>query len=180
MSNRVSQIILLCEDDPQESLVRRYLKQCGQNTDPPYLRAINASREVHGGNVQWVLQQFPGQLMACRQRHISHTNTLLIVVADADKFTVECRREEFIATPPLNPSDPLVILIPRRHIETWIRSAIGNAVNETDDYKRPEPQKREIRDAARQIFTWSHGQQKPGSACVQSLLSALQHWRRIG
>ena len=180
MSNRVSQIILLCEDDPQESLVRYYLKQCGQNTDPPYLRPFNASRQVHGGNVQWVLQQFPRQLMACRKRHVSHTNTLLIVVADADKLTVQSRLAGFIATPPVDPSDPVVILIPRRHIETWIRSARGDSVNETDDYKKPEPQKSEIRDAARQIFAWSHGQPKPGSACVQSLLSALQHWRRLG
>jgi hypothetical protein len=181
MSNRISKVILLCEDDPQERLVRCYLEKCGFNTTPPYLLPINASRQVHGGNVLWVLREFPKQLLACRQRHSASANTLLIVVVDADNFAVEDRRKQFAATPPrVKPDDPLVILIPRRHIETWIRSALGNTVNETDDYKTPKPNKSEIRDAAQRIYGWSHDQQKRGSACVQSLLSALPEWRRIG
>lgn len=181
MGKRMSQVILLCEDDPQERLVRCYLEQCGFNTAAPYLRPINASRMVHGGNVQWVLREFPNQLQAWRKRHAAFANTLLIVVADADEFAVKDRERQFWEVPmESNTDDPLVILIPRRHVETWIRSALGDAVNETDGYKTPKPRKSEIRLAAQRIHAWCHSQEEPVPGCVQSLRAALPLWRRIG
>lgn len=170
----------MCEDDPQERLVRSYLKVCGLNTEPPYFVLLNASREVHGGNVGWVLREFPKQLHACRQRHATQANTLLVVVADADSFTVVDRQGHLIADPPVSPTDPLVMLIPRRHIETWIRAATGQPVNETDSYKNPEPKKSEVRAAAAAIHGWSRNTPQPGPTCVASLLSTLPRWRRIG
>jgi len=43
-------MILLCEDDAQEQLVRFYLKKSGLNTTPPCFIPINASRshQIHG------------------------------------------------------------------------------------------------------------------------------------
>lgn len=180
MSSRVSGIILLCEDDPQEQLVRAYTKKCGLNTDRPYFTPCNASRAVHGGNVGWVIQEFPRQLHACRQRQ-ARAKTLLIVVADADDFTVEQRREHFIgAAVNIQTGDPLVLLIPRRHIETWIHNALGHTVDESSSYKHPEPAKIEIRAAAQRIYEWSRQSPQTGSSCVESLLIALPEWRKIG
>jgi hypothetical protein len=176
VSDRVSQTVLLCEDDPQEQLVRAYLKKCDLPTEPPQFLAKNASRLVHGGNVDWVLQTFPGELEACRKRHVSHANTRLIAVVDADEFTVAQRRGHFVASD----TDPTVILIPKRHIETWIRAALGQAVNEVDSYKKPEPKKAEIRTAANQIHGWARDNPNAGTTCVDSLRQALSHWRRIG
>ena len=183
MANRASQTILLCEDDPQERLVRTYLKACGLDTVPPSFVPRNASREVHGGNVDWVRREFPKELRACRHRHAAKAETLLIVVVDADKFEVGERRGHLLADPadsPVASKDPLVILIPRRHIETWIRAATGKKVNETDDYKNPEPAKSEIRAAARTIYDWARDQPKPGPTCVPSLHTSFPEWRRVG
>ncbi len=180
MNERISRTILLCEDDPQERLVRSYLKVCGLNTEPPYLVPLNASREVQGGNVGWVVREFPKQLHACRQRHATQANTLLVVVADADSLTVVERQNHLIAEPPVTPTDPLVMLIPRRHIETWIKAAMGQPVNETENCKSPAPKKSDVRAASATIHGWARNTLQPGSTCVASLHSALPQWRRIG
>ena len=177
VGDRVSQIILLCEDDPHAQLVRRYLKKAGLDTNPPVFIPRNASREVHGGNVGWVLREFPRELVACRHRHSVNANTLLIAIVDADHFTVAQRRAEMVAFA----NDPVVVLIPRRHVETWIRAVQDlETIDETTDYKRPEPSRAGIRDAADQIYAWAHGNPLPSFRSVPSLSDSLAEWRKIG
>lgn len=178
MSDRISRTVLLCEDDPQHQLVRSYLKKCGLNAKEPSLIPRVASREVHGGNVDWVIREFSRELTACMQRHV-RARTLLIVVVDADDFTISQRREHLVASDTAPAEDMLVVLIPKRHIETWIRSALGNEVNEKDNYKRPAPKKSEIKEAAGRIHGWAHNEPEPGQECVDSLRSSLPEWRRI-
>jgi hypothetical protein len=162
------------------------MKQCGLKSQSPYLRERIASREIHGGNVHWVIREFPRELIACRRRHQGFADTLLILVADADDFEVEARRQhlekslEDAQLDPMAPDDPLVLLIPRRNIETWIHSALGEGVNETDDYKRSKHARDEIRAAARVIHQWARAGAQPAKLCVQSLRDALPSWRRIG
>src|SRR4051794_29168919 len=93
MTRRVSQTILLCEDEAQERLVKAYLKQCGLPYQAPAVRTVVASREKQGGNDSWVLNRFPKELHACRQRQ-KKAQTLLIVMIDADHHTVEDRRQQ--------------------------------------------------------------------------------------
>jgi hypothetical protein len=180
VSSRVSQTVLLCEDDEQERLVRFYMHHCGLKTDPPYLYPINASRKVHGGNVTWVIREFPKQLEACRKRHAAYASTLLIVVMDADQGQVVERRGQLICDPAVSGKDPLVVLIPRRHIETWIRAALNIYVDETTDYKNPVPTKSEVRVAVATIHSWARDNPQPGPTCVPSLKTALPEWRKIG
>jgi hypothetical protein len=172
-------MILLCEDDAQEQLVRFYLKKSGLDTTPPCF-IINASRKVHGGNVRWVLHEFPRQLEACRRRHATHARTLLIVVADADDHSVAERRSHLDGSIGVFDTDLLVVLIPRRHVETWIRAALGHEVNETDDYKHPTIKRDHIRAAANQIHGWARDNPEPGPTCVDSLRASLTQWRKIG
>lgn len=176
MSDRVSEIVLLCEDDRQEQVVRRYLDRCGLRTLEPTLRVRNASREVHGGNIGWVLREFPMEMEACRKRHAVHAKTLLIVVVDADEKATVDRRAQ-LAT---SVGDPVVALIPKRHIETWIRAALGAPVNEIDSYKNPAPKKADIKAAAGQIHGWARNNPAPGTTCVDSLRPSLPEFRRLG
>ncbi len=104
---------------------------------------------------------------------------MLIVVVDADENTVAGRRGHLNQQSQIDAHDPLVILIPRRHIETWIRAALGDAVNENDSYKKPEPKKSEIRAAGIQIHGWARENPLPGATCVDSLRIALPEWRKI-
>lgn len=179
MSNRVSQTIVLCEDDPQEQLVRLYAKKCGLNTDLPYFKPRNASREVHGGNVGWVIREFPNELKACRKR-AARARTLLVVIVDADLKTVNDRRAELYKDVETSRDDPTVVLIPKRSVETWIRAARGQNVSETDSLKNPTPEKNEIREAANQIHGWARDNPIPDNTCVESLRRALPEWREIG
>ena len=87
MSERASQIILLCEDELHERLVKAYMKECSLETQEPCMRSLVASRMVQGGNVDWVLREFAGQVHACRQR-LKQAKTLLVVMADADRLTL--------------------------------------------------------------------------------------------
>jgi len=176
VTDRVSKTVLLCEDDPQEQLVRSYLTKCGLNTEPPSFLPRNASRVVRGGNLGWVLREFPKELEACRRRHATHANTLLVVVVDADIYTVAERRGHLNQG---SPADPTVVLIPKRHIETWIRAALGQTVNESDSYKSPEPKRSEIRTAANQIHGWARDNPGAGPTCVDSLRVSLPEWRKI-
>ncbi|MCX7047482.1 MAG: hypothetical protein NTX50_18615 [Candidatus Sumerlaeota bacterium] len=126
-----------------------------------------------------MLQEFPKELQACRQRQ-TKAKTLLIAVVDADKLEVDRRRADLKADPQVTPTDPLAVLIPRRHIETWILAAMNRTVNETDDYKKPEPKKSEVQAAAATIHGWARNNPEPGPTCVPSLNSALPEWRKIG
>jgi hypothetical protein len=186
MSDRASQIILLCEDELHERLVKAYMKECGLETQEPCVRSLVASRLVQGGNVDWVLREFPGQVQACRQRQ-KRAKTLLVVMADADKYTVQQRLQHFNdrlqqqGAEPLGAEDPIILLIPRRHGETWLASLLGKIVTEEEDCKGwNKPTKDEIRQAASTAYQWARPNAKPGATCVSSLKQALADWHRIG
>lgn len=152
-----------------------FLRAFGVKAMEPFVQRINASREVHGGNVSWVLDRFPAELEACQRRNIK-ARTLLIVTVDADNFSVEERRGHLKG---VESGDTLALLIPKRHIETWIRYALGQAVNENDDYKKPNPKKEEIRAAARKIAEWVRNDPSIPAGCIDSLAKALPDWKRI-
>ena len=127
-----------------------------------------------------MLREFPAELEACRKRHANRANTLLIVVVDADDFTVQKRRADLWQGRQSFPEDPVVALIPRRHVETWIRAALDQTVNEAGTYKDPKLRKPEVRTAANTIYKWARPYSKAGPTCVDSLRTALPEWRRIG
>jgi hypothetical protein len=186
MSDRVSQTILLCEDEAQARLTKAYMKRCGLRAEPPYLKSLVASQMQFGGNVLWVMNEFPSQLRACRQRQ-KKANTLLIVVVDADTFTVEDRRRQLLNRVKLagysesGANEPAVLLIPKRHIETWICTLLGMAVTEEEDCKTHKKTKKEdIRQAALKLFEWSRPNAAHDAKCVPSLAAALPQWRTIG
>jgi hypothetical protein len=140
----------------------------------------------HGGNVDLVLHDFPAQVHACRQRH-KRAKTLLIVVVDADEFAVDERRLQLNAhlklagLAELTADDPVALLIPRRHVETWIRSLLGDTVSEDDDCKgRKKLTREEVLQAADTAYQWARPKAVINPACVPSLEIALPEWRKIG
>ena len=176
MSDRVSQHVVLCEDDAHSMLVCAYLRKCGIGERE---RTIINTSESHHGGIASVLDQFPMQLKACRQRH-KRARTLLIVVADADAFSVTIREQHFQEKEAFTDGDPLVILIPKRHVETWICAAIDKPVEEDENCKHHNLSKNEIHTAARRIYEWARNEPPDESTCVASLRAALPRWRKIG
>lgn len=184
MSDGVSQFVLLCEDEAQERLVREYLKRGGFKKLERLVRPFVASRMQHGGNDTWVLNEFPRQLHACRKRQ---AKSLLIIVLDADNHSVEQRRHELseraktAGIAPVSANDPAAFLIPKRHIETWLRALLGEKVTEEEDCKPWKKPDRDIfRNAANTLFSWTRENATAGPTCVPSLQTALPEWRRIG
>jgi hypothetical protein len=186
MSDRVSQTILLCEDEVHERLTKAYLKRCKLPYQAPQVKALVASRQQKGGNDSWVLHEFPKQLHACRQRQ-KKAKTLLIVLIDADNYSVEERQRQLMnrltleGYEVLGNDDPVALLIPKRHIETWIRALLGENVTEEQECKaRQDTTREEIRGAVEALFDWSRANAIPGPSCVPSLRTALPAWRAIG
>ena len=183
MNSRASEIILLCEDQAQERLTRSYLKRCNVGDLEHVL-----SRRVGGGYTR-VLDLFPIELRACRQRHKTKAKTLLIVLVDADNEAVENRRCQLLeraksaGLEQFGDNEPAVLLIPKRHIETWICALLGKTVTEQQDCKSSKkPDKEEFRQAAQTLFDWSRPNATPGPTLqsVPSLQTSLPDWRRIG
>src|SRR5947209_5988516 len=111
MSNRVSQAVLLCEDQEHERLVIAFVKQCGIRKPYDSIVPKVASKLRAGGNVGWVLDEFPKELRSIRNRQ-KKAESLLIVVIDADNSTVDERRGELneraqrAGLDPIRPDDP--------------------------------------------------------------------------
>jgi len=176
---------LLCEDEEHRRLAVEYMKRCRIDAH----RAVDAqvASEKQGGSAsQWVLQEFPRQLHACRQR-AKRTRTLLVVLIDADKWEIQRRRRHLedklkeSGFEKLDEADPLALLIPRWHVETWICALLGETVSEDEDCKDWEkPTKTEIQEAARVAYDWAREKAVLGATCVPSLKVAIPEWRKIG
>lgn len=186
MSDRGCKFVLLCEDRTHERFFKAYLKQCRDPNPERNVRPLVASLQQHGGNVGWVLDQFPSELQACRNRR-RQVRELLVVLVDADDYTVERRRGQLLDRlkqtrhEEFGVDEPAMLLIPRRHIETWICALLGETVTEEDDCKRhKEFKKDELRQAAQTLHKWSRPNATPGPTCVPSLEIALPDWHRIG
>lgn len=184
MAKRVSQAILLCEDAMHFSLMRAFLKCAGIHNVDRIFRDHVASRETEGGNVGWVLKNFPTQLSALRARR-SRAESMLIVMVDADETSCEERLRELSARvkadglEPLEP-DEIKLLVPKRNVETWIMSLRGIDVNEHDDYKkRQAPSRDELKQAASSLYDWSRANAQLKNSCVPSLHQSLPVWRSI-
>ena len=85
------------------------------------------------------------ELKGLRQRSAS---TILIAVIDADKESVAKHHEELSQAcrqtdngpVPRTADEPIVHIIPRRNIETWLAYLDGNVVDETVEYKKSKYQ----------------------------------------
>lgn len=97
-----------------------------------------------GSGEQRVRERYPRELKARRQRRLDE-NLWLVVMTDADSLTVEQRRrqlEEALEEKeegPREPGERVVILTPRRNLESWMHWADGNPPDEETDFKHEYP-----------------------------------------
>lgn len=184
VSDRIANVIVLAEDQEHQNLVRRYLL-CA-NLSYGNLRQLS-SPAGRGSGSQYVREQFPNQVKECRGVLGRKTTCLLIVITDADNLTTAGREQTLqhsltqVGLAAIIQNEPIVVLIPKWQVETWIKCLLGQTVSEGDDNThRPPVTPDEIRRAARTIFDWSRQNAAVGATCVASLSAALPRWRRIG
>jgi hypothetical protein len=180
---RIANKIILAEDREQQNLVRRYLERCGHGAG---LRLVALPAKGPGGSGEkYVRDQYPRQVQACRSALGRRTSALLVVIVDADGETTQRRAKQLadaLRTAEMEGchyDEPIVVLIPRRHVETWIRALLGIRVDEDKDYKNPKPTSGEIRGAAEALHRWTRLNNNPTISPPASLTASLPEWKKI-
>jgi len=82
------------------------------------------------------------------------------------------------------PKESIVLLVPKRNIETWIlclsgKIVDGSIVDETTDYKKASEIERQLRPAAVTLAEWSRPSARIPEYCVPSLRNGLTELKRI-
>jgi hypothetical protein len=142
MKSRRRRLHVLCEDDLHQQLVERLADRWSIG---PRQRRIDAAPSALGSASQYVLAHFAGAVK--RWRAESHdANVGLLVVVDGDERGVAARRQQLAQAlkdaqlVPLAPSDPVAIVVPTWHIETWIGWLCGHRpIDEKTRYKPDVP-----------------------------------------
>lgn len=137
MSNRSSQIVILCEDTQQESFIRRFLKKA-HGIESNLLRVVK-NPGGKGSGEQFVRKCYPIELNAMRRRN---AKTTLIAAIDADLIETSERIRQLntackeAGIEPTLSKDNIAFVIPKRNIETWITWLNGQSVDETTPYPK--------------------------------------------
>jgi len=183
LAERIANKIILAEDAIQQNFVRRYLEECG-HTGPLRLVPLPA-KGVGGSGEKYVRDQYPHQVQACRSSLGRRAAAILIVIIDVDLETTQRRWVQLsdslkrASMSDRTEVEPIVVLIPKRHVETWIRALLGDHVDEVTDYKRPMPTAKEIKDSASELYVWTRLGADPGPTSPASLTASIPEWRKI-
>lgn len=139
MSTRRVQVTLLCEDNQHDAFFRRYLESAGWTK-----RQIRVEKAPAGDGAaeQWVRLRYPVEVRALRSK--PHIAKLLVVVIDGDNRTPAERVAELDQSlegeklEKRSPDEPIIVIVPRRNIETWIAYLRGEDIDEQGAYPKLE------------------------------------------
>ncbi len=180
--SRPSQVIVVAEDNRQQMFIYRYLLKTGFSR-----HAITAKRSPSGlGSAEnWVRKQFPREVSSCRNRQ-TRAQSALIVIVDADTHTVRHRITQLDAMltearkRAITQDEPILRLVPKRNIETWILCLNGDRVDESADYKDENHNWNElITPAAVELYRWTRPNFVSPDHCCESLRTALTEFGRL-
>jgi hypothetical protein len=183
--DRIANIVVLVEDIEQQNLIFRFLERCNPTISYRTCRFERAAKRSGGSGEQFVRKQYPTEVKEHRRRIGKGTSALLVIMVDADMETTQHRAKQLadaLETASMERRDDneaIVILIPKRHVETWIRALLANTVDEQTDYKNPQPTAEEIRQAAMTLYDWTRPNARPGSTSPASLTQSIPEWQRI-
>src|ERR1017187_8002947 len=119
-----------------------------------------------GSGEQFVRESYASEVRAIRAQ-LTRTRACLIAMIDADAGSIEDRRQQFERALrdadelPRSPTEPILNLIPKRNVETWILCLNLALVDEVSNYRHdPRVDAGSIRRAASTLFSWT----RPGFA----------------
>lgn len=168
--SKASLVIVLAEDQRHQRFIRHYLYRLGYEQHDIRFEPLPNGR---GSGEQWVRDRYSKLAAAYRARH---ARTALVVAIDADMHLVRERRNQLPSE--RSADEAIAILIPKRHIETWILCLTGEHVDENTDY-RVRPVDDSIKIAAATAWAWSRDSDAVPPHCIESLQAALPELRRI-
>ncbi len=170
-------VVLLCEDKQTDTFVRRFLRH--RNFGSRDIRTLPLPNARQSGE-QWVRERYPDQVKAIRGRQQAY----LIVVTDADSGSTDDRRRQLDAAcrqmdvPRRSGTDPVLVIIPRRNIETWLAYLEGNDVDEDRHYRKLK-REGDCAEHARQLHLMCHEKQRLREPAPASLKEACEEYSRL-
>jgi hypothetical protein len=168
--SKASLVIVLAEDQRHQRFVRHYLYRLGYAQHDIRFEPLPNGR---GCGEQWVRDRYTKAVAAYRARH---ARTALVVVIDADTRSVAERRSQL--PDDRSEGEAIAILIPKRHIETWILCLNAENVDENTDY-HARPVDDLIKVAAMTVWNWRRNRAIVPPLCVESLRIAFPEFSRI-
>jgi len=143
------------------------------------------STTLDNNSEKYVRDHYAEQIRACRSSRGRSASALLIVIVDADSKPTHFRAAQLAEAldahgeAAVSGSEPIVVLIPKRNVETWIRAVLGSSVDESTDYKNPVPTSGEIRSAAAKLFQSTRTGVHPPIGYPPSLIDSIPQWQKI-
>ena len=171
-----ARIVLLCEDADTNRFVRRFLSHRNFNSRDIHTVALPDGRQ---SGEQWVRTRYPTELKAIRRRQ----KAFLLAVIDADNRTTEARRSQLDqecdeqGVPRRTSEEPVIVMVPRRNIETWFAYLDGQSVDETTTYPRRTP--RDQKPFADELYRMCHETQRLVEPVPSSLTEACLEYRKL-
>ena len=171
-------ITLLCEDSQTNAFVRRFLRRRNFGSRDIHTRELPSGAQ---SGEQWVRERYPDELKAIRGRR----NAYLIVVTDADRNSTADRRTQLDTAcdekqiPRREDGEPVLIIVPRRNIETWLHYLGGGTpVDETTRYPRLKPE-RDCVTHANNLYRMCHEAQRLDKGAPPSLRESCAEYRKL-
>ena len=164
MSDRITEVTVICEDAHHQSFLNFYLGGRWR---------IRWQKCTTGAGEHWVRETWGRELSEYRRR-AHRRSTALLAIVDADTRSVAEREQQLFSAVQAAPSESerVALLVPRRHIETWIL-ALGVAVdvNELDRYDRDRRVDRKaIQRAAERLYSLS----RPNAPVQDDILPSVR------
>jgi hypothetical protein len=181
VAERIAEIVVLAEDLNHVNFARQFLQRKGHH--PRTIRVVPVPGG-RGSGEQYVREHYPEEVSYYRNRS-TRRRAALVVVIDADAKSVVGRERELqtglVHTGGVlrESHEAIVLLIPKRHIETWIYCLLGEHVDELTDYTPRRGVHEEIKTAAVTFYEWSRPHYAVPDHCVESLGRGLAEVHRI-
>ena len=171
-----ARIVLLCEDQDTNRFVRRFLSHRNFKARDIHTVALPDGRQ---SGEQWVRTRYPAELKAIRGRQ----NAFLLAVVDADDRTTTARRSQLDqecdkqGVPKRTSEESVIVIVPRRNIETWFAYLDGHSVDETTRYPRRSPQDHHA--LANILYQMCHERQQLMEPVPSSLDEACSEYQKL-
>jgi hypothetical protein len=179
--SNLARVIVLAEDKRHQAFIRHYLYQAGLAGHDIRFHALPRNR---GCAEQYVRENYAANVKDLSQR-AARAAKALVVAIDADQETVARRQQQLesqlkkAGLPKRPPGEPIVHLIPKRNIETWILHLTDNPnIDEATDYRNDRRVEPAIRPAAEKLFDMARNS-SPDPNLLPSLAAALPELRRL-
>ena len=170
-------IILLCEDSQTDAFVRRFLRRRNFGSRDIHTRPLPSGTQ---SGEQWVRERYPKELRAIRDKQDAY----LIVVTDADTRSTAARRAQLDAAcdekrvPRRDAGDPVLVIVPRRNIETWLKYLGGTAVDENTPYRKLRRES-DCVTHANILYRMCHEAQRLDEDAPPSLRESCEEYRKL-